>query len=226
VNRVKKNKLTKIVTIPIALALASSAAFAEDKYPASDFQPKVVYQDEAAVKQSPSSTSAVSKPSSASRSSDSQYPAANFEPKVLYKDESYQHDSTVPNGSSSSAVSSGSEGASVVAAKEESSAGYILGLLVFAIAGFVLFKRGGVSAGTGKSAASSAAKNTSGLTGVAKYMLRKSGTGVSRYLEAHSKNAPSSATGVARYLAKQGPSSKAGAAQKVTGVEKYMRNKG
>ena len=210
--------------------LASTTAMAEDQYPASDFQPKVVYQDEAATKQSGSSTSlAVAKPSSSS-SSDSQYPAANFQPKVLYSDDSYQHNSAVPSSSSSSQgsvdVSTGSGSSSVAAPKEESSVGYLLGLIVLCIAGYILFKKGAGLPSVSAKASSNSVKSPGGLTGVARYVLKTSGTGVSRYLEKNTKNAPSSATGVAKYLAKQVSSPKTSAGQAPTGVEKYMRNKG
>ena len=230
----KNYELTKNVLV--ALLLVSTSAVAEDKYPASDFQPKVVYQDEAATKQSESSASSVSKSSSSSTSSsDSQYPAANFEPKVLYADENYKPNTSVSSGSGSSAGSSSSiagvtgdvSASSVGVQKEESSVGYLLGLVIFAVAGFVLFKRGAGATSSGKSTVQPVARNTSGLTGVARYVMKASGTGVSRYLEKQAKNAPSSAaTGVAKYLANQATSAKTTASQAVTGVEKYMRNKG
>lgn len=219
-----------------ALLLASSVAVAEDQYPASDFKPKVVYQDETATKSSESSSSSVSKSSSASSSaSDSQYPAANFEPKVLYTDENYKHNSAVPGNNSSSSISSDSSSLSGAGTaggavqKEESSVGYLLGLIALAVAGFVLFKKGAILPKSSvSSSTSSATRNPSGLTGVGRYILKTSGTGVSRYLEQKAKTASSSAaaTGVAKYLANQVSSSKATASQAVTGVEKYMRKKG
>jgi hypothetical protein len=223
VNSVKNIDLTKSVFA--ALLLLSTVAGAEDKYPASDFQPKVVYQDEEAGKQV-SSASASS--SSSSSSSDSQYPAANFEPKVLYSDSDYKHTAANPGSSSSSNVTSSDASASSSAAapKDDSSVGYLLGLIVLGIAGYVLFKKGAGIGVTAKSA--SVAKAAGGLTGVAKYVLKTSGTGVTRYLEKNAKVAPtaSAATGVAKYLASQGSSVKSAASQAATGVEKYMRNKG
>ncbi len=221
----------------MALLLASTVAVAEDKYPASDFQPKVVYQDETAAKQSESTSSAAAKPAStSSSSSDSQYPAANFEPKVVYNDENYKHNSSVPSSSSSSSSASNDVAASAapaaVAQKEESSAGYLLGLVVFAIAGFVLFKRGaGATTGASKGTVSSVTRSAGGLTGVGRYILKASGTGVSRYLEKQAKSVPAAststtATGVAKYLASQVSSAKSNSTEAVTGVEKYMRNKG
>lgn len=231
----KNIDLTKSVFA--ALLLVSTVAGAEDKYPASDFQPKVVYQDEEAAKQSEgsASTKSSSSASSSSSSSDSQYPAANFEPKVLYSDAEYQHTASAPSsGSSSSYVADSSSSAAVTEApKEESSVGYLLGLIVLAVAGFVLFKKGAsavVGAGQARKATSVAKISSGGLTGVAKYVLKVSGTGVSRYVEKNAKStAPSAsvaATGVAKYLASQVSSAKSTASQAATGVEKYMRKKG
>jgi len=231
VNSVKKYDLTKSVFV--ALLLVSAVAVAEDKYPASDFQPKVVYQDEAVAKQAESSPVSKST-SSASSANDSQYPAANFEPKVVYADENYKHNASLPNSSasaqsaSSASSVSASGDATAAAPKEGSSIGYLLGLIVLAAAGFFLFKKGTAGAPTTKSAkVQSVVKSSGGLTGVARYVLKSSGTGVSRYLEKNAKNAPTAAaTGVAKYLASQVSSAKSTASQAATGVEKYMRNKG
>lgn len=228
-NSVKNYNLTKSVFA--ALLLVSTVVGAEDKYPASDFQPTVVYQDEAVVKEA-ASAPAKSAPSAAS-ASDSQYPAANFEPKVLYSDSDYKHSSASASSASSNqasnADSSSSEGAAAPdLAKEESSAGYLLGLIVLAVAGFVLFKKGSFPGASATSKDTSVAKRPSGLTGVARYVLKASGTGVSRYLEQAAKSAPSASatTGVAKYLASQASSAKETASQAATGVEKYLRDKG
>jgi hypothetical protein len=231
VNSVKNYNLTKSVFA--ALLLVSTVAGAEDKYPASDFKPTVVYQDEAVAKEAESAPAVKSAPVAATTSSsDSQYPAANFEPKVLYSDSDYKHSAASPSSASSSQASSAdstssSEAAAPGAAKADSSAGYLLGLIVFAVAGFVLFKKGACPGAAAKNNDTSAAKASGGLTGVAKYLLKTSGTGVSRYLEKNAKNAPSTAaTGVAKYLASQVSSAKGTASQAATGVEKYLRDKG
>lgn len=233
VNSVKKYELT--TSVFAALLLLNTSAFAEDKYPASDFQPKVVYQDDSVSKQSDSSASTSSKASSSS--SDSQYPAANFEPKVLYNDENYKHTAAVPTSTHSSSATStnvvgesaSSSAPTAIAQKEESSMGYLLGLLVFGIAGFVLYKRGAGASSEPKSTASSVVRSAGGATGVGRYLMKISGTGVSRYLEKQAKTAPatkSAATGVAKYLANQPSTSKVSSTEAVTGVEKYMRKKG
>lgn len=226
----KKYNLT--ISVFAALVLVSAVAGADDKYPASDFKPTVVYQDEAAAKESVSSAPTKSPTSS----SDSQYPAANFEPKVLYSDSDYKHSAASPGSASStqssdSANTSSSDSASAAApevAKESSSAGYFLGLIVLAVAGFVLFKKGAYPGVSAKSNSTVAPKRPSGLTGVGRYLLKTSGTGVSRYLEQNAKNAPSAiaATGVAKYLASQVSTAKETASQAATGVEKYLRDKG
>jgi hypothetical protein len=218
-----------------ALFFISTVVVAEDKYPASDFQPKVVYQDEEVGKSSASSSASPSAPASQSSSSDdSQFPAANFQPKVLYSDDKYQHSepaykSSSSTESSSSNVTDGSSASTVPAAqKEDSSVGYLVGLIVLVAAGFMLYKKGALGS-IGAASASSRPASPGGLTGVGKYILRTSGTGVSRYIEKHTKSAAaSSASSVAKYLARQSTSAKsAGEGQAAaTGVEKYLRNKG
>ncbi|WP_232056805.1 MULTISPECIES: hypothetical protein [Methylomonas] len=76
------------------LLLVTVAANAQD-YPAADFQPKVVYQDESIVKQAAAESAPVAAAPCASQAAasggvvaevDPKYPAANFQPKVLYSD--------------------------------------------------------------------------------------------------------------------------------------------
>ncbi len=64
-----------------ALSLAASAANAED-YPASNFQPKVIYSSEAAA--TPVSSSSPCAPKAEQSEVDSKYPAAYFHPKVIF----------------------------------------------------------------------------------------------------------------------------------------------
>lgn len=205
--------------------LASSMASADTNYPASDFQPKVVYQDpDYKPAQSTAETSSAT---------DSKYPAANFQPKVLYNDPNYQH-----SQSSASSAGTGSlqkiagESASAAPAdaekKGESSTNYIIGLAVLALVGFVLFRKKSTSETRESKAGQGAYGASSGMTGVSKYLNRISGTGVSRYLEKQQKSstAASAATGVAKYMAKQSEGTKTTATEARTGVEKYMRNRG
>ena len=61
-----------ILGFAVAISLLSSfnaSAAADDKYPAANFEPSVIYMDKDVVAQAPK---------------DDKYPAANFEPKVIY----------------------------------------------------------------------------------------------------------------------------------------------
>jgi hypothetical protein len=233
VSNVKKYNL--ISGLFAAMLLFSSLAGADQKYPASDFQPTVVYQDDDYIAKSGQSkpTSAASNNQSASnaasQSVDSKYPAANFQPKVVYNDPDYKHTqqsvSAGSNAQSGSSVSSTAETDSSNAKEGDSSSNYLIGLVLFAAVGFVLFKRRSEP----KAQASSRVygKDSTGLTGVARYLNRSSGTGVARYLEKQVKAASAgAATGVAKYMAKQSASEKTTAKEAKTGVEKYMRNRG
>ena len=70
----------------IALLLASSVVNAQD-YPASDFQPKVIYSSEAAAPIVAATASSATNPcvSQVGQTEvDPKYPAASFQPKVIY----------------------------------------------------------------------------------------------------------------------------------------------
>ena len=71
----KKTLFSGLILIGLA-ALNPSQSFAAEKYPASNFEPTVIYIDKDAVAQSEQPTT----------QSDSKYPAANFESKVVYID--------------------------------------------------------------------------------------------------------------------------------------------
>ncbi|WP_374087195.1 hypothetical protein [Methylomicrobium lacus] len=224
-----------------ALLMASSVAGADAQYPASDFQPKVLYQDSEYKHQG--SSSAAAAPSSA-KPADSQYPASDFQPKVVYSDPSYKASSSSETASSSrpqnKSVESSSAAASQPAAsaaveeakpaaeakKEESNFVYLIGLAVLAFVGVVFFKKQARPEGHAAQAAARAA--VGGATGVAKYLSRKAGTGVSRYLEQQVKSATASAplTGVAKYMASQKPSAESASSKPASRVEKYLRDRG
>ena len=71
-----------IFTVAITLIPNISTANSDDsKYPATNFQPKVLYQDQEAIKASGSMTSFGEK-----SVYDPKYPATHFEPKVLFQD--------------------------------------------------------------------------------------------------------------------------------------------
>ena len=223
----KINNLTN--SIVAALLLASPIVGAETQYPAADFKPKVIYQDidSSASKVAPTSTKQVK-----SVDVDSKFPAADFEPKVLYKDTDYK--SGKSSGSTAAAsTSSASEqvASSDVAvtepenAKDESMLSFLLGLAVFAVAGYLfLAKRENPKAKAADTSVYSS--HISGLSGVARYMRKhnmSAATGVARYLESIKGAEPVS--GVEKYLEKQAKSAKEKAAQGGTGVEKYIRRR-
>ena len=216
----------------IALCLSSSVVGADQKYPAADFQPSVVYQDADYIAKSGQSSPSNHKPASGtpakSAEVDPKYPAANFEPKVVFNDPGYKHSASSPSSTTSPQGSTLSGSAEDIAANSkdgDSSSSYLIGLALFAAVGFVLFKRKPET----KSSASSRgySKDATGITGVARYLNRTGGTGVARYLEKHVKSASASAaTGVAKYMAKQGGTGNTNKPEAKTGVEKYMRDRG
>lgn len=209
------NQLSKAVFA--AMLLASFSAIADSNYPASDFKPKVIYSDGSSTA-APSTSAA--KPAEKVEA-DPNYPATNFQPKVLFSADDYKHSSEAPSASSRAATAT----SAAEAVSEEtavSSNNNLIGLLVLAAIGFVLYK---AKCGPKKSATASAAASDSSVTGVERY-LEKQGinkTGVAKYLEKQNANP---ATGVAKYVAKQVFRDKAAAAAKATGVEKYLQKNG
>ncbi len=79
-----------LITAIISTPLTAFANSDDNKYPATNFQPKVIYADE-------SETSG----SSSKSSMDANFPAANFEPKVLYVDASASTSSNASKGETS-----------------------------------------------------------------------------------------------------------------------------
>jgi len=79
----KKIIILGLATTVISLTSLSAAATSDEQYPAANFQPKVIYLDQAAVK--PSSDTCKSEKKAENKVEfDPQYPAANFQPKVIY----------------------------------------------------------------------------------------------------------------------------------------------
>lgn len=227
----KKNELTKVVLA--ALVFASSAVMAESDYPAADFQPKVIFSDNSAPQNTAKSKAAAVKETEV----DENFPAANYQPKVLFSDADYKHSSAAPSVSGSSkstgSETSASAAVEVIQSEKEASSDFsYIGLIAIAIAGFFVYskKTGGMSVSKSTSNKKSMPENSyvasaDGSTGVEKY-LEKVGinkTGVAKYLEKQVETYPS--TGVAKYMAKQIVKDRAVAASKVTGVEKYLRDK-
>jgi hypothetical protein len=242
VNNVIKINLTNSL-FAASLLLASPLVAAETQYPAADFQPKVVFQDAEQIAQHGKSGPSTSTSSeSAAAVTDAKYPAANFQPKVLYKDENYQPSPSsspvstaapTPKASRPSPIAP-QESVQTESVKKDTtdtskpSNNWVV-LIILAIAGVIFFSRRSKSgaeaqAGSGSPVRASYADAT-GLTGVDKYINKTTGTSVSRYLEKQVKT-EKPATGVSKYLAQQAVSSKGKSSEAVTGVEKYMRNRG
>ncbi len=225
---VKINNLTN--GLVATLLLVSPIVGAETEYPASDFKPKVIYQDTGSS-QAKSASAAVSAKQERSAEADSKYPAADFEPKVLYKDADYKPSKvTAPSSVSDQSTASDVSVSSAAKVEEESMLTYLLGIAAFAVAGYIFMnKREQPKSKVSESQVYS--KHVSGLSGVARY-LRKHNmsavTGVARYLESQVASAKevAAASGVEKYLERQAKSAKEKAAQAGTGVEKYMRNRG
>jgi hypothetical protein len=224
-SHVKINNLTN--GLVATLLLASPIVGAETEYPASDFKPKVIYQDTGSSQNKSASATASTKQAS-SDEADSRYPAADFEPKVLYKDADYKPSKfTGISSTSNQAMSSEATVNGAVKVEEESMMSYLLGLVVFAVAGYLFLTKRESKAKSGDSRAYSS--HASGLSGVARY-LRKHNmgavTGVARYLESQVSAKGSAVSSVEKYLEKQAKSAKEKPAQAGTGVEKYMRDRG
>lgn len=224
----KINNLTN--GLVAALLLASPIVGAETEYPAADFKPKVIYQDPA-YSQTKSAPAAAAAKQEAPAEADSKYPAADFEPKVLYKDADYKPSKFT--GTSSTTERATTADAAAVSApvkvEEESMMTYLLGLVVFAVAGYIFLGKREPKAKVSSSPVYSG--HVSGLSGVARYLRKHNmvaATGVARYLESQvvSAKETAAASGVEKYLEKQARSAKEKAAQAGTGVEKYMRNRG
>ncbi len=228
---VKISKLTN--GLLVSLLLSASVVEANSDYPATNFQPTVVYSD-ADYKHTGSSSTAKASTGEVSVA-DPAYPAANFQPEVLFEDTSYKH-------------TKGNEGKSIrtefvkkyaeeqleanapEASADDSLMSLIMGLGILAVAGFVFYsKREGQSAPAKKSPVrrqtAVAVQTTSdeSVSGVAKYLESKAGgvpSGVAKYLEGRDS---SPVSGVAKYVAKKKVSARLAS---VTGVEKYLKDRG
>ncbi len=89
-----KEKIFGIIISGIMLSPISVSAASYDEYPASDFQPTVVYQDDS-VKSSGGSNGPTTV-------FDPDYPAASFQPKVVFADPSATRQSSSSMGETSS----------------------------------------------------------------------------------------------------------------------------
>ncbi len=231
----KKNNLTKGALA--VLLLSSTVVGADQQYPAADFQPEVLYQnsDYIAKDSAKAATPAakVAAQSATVTETDAKYPAADFKPEVLYHDPNYKASAPVKSATSkaastsvaTSAVEEDTAATTNAPKAEDSSLGYLLGLVALALAGFFLFKKSSATTTASPAPRSAVAKTSYAVnTGVAKYLNKISGTGVSRYIKENTST--TKATGVAKYVAKQAIASKQDVAKAATGVDKYVRDRG
>lgn len=220
------NQLTKAVLT--ALLLASSSVMAGADYPASDFQPKVVYSDSGVTSAVASAPAAAPSKEVAKSDADANYPAANFQPKVVFSDAEYKHTQAAPSIGSSKAVATApsKESAEVAVAAEQPAASNnnLLGLIALGVVGFFLYNKKSCEKKTTSTASNAVYNTADGATGVEKYLEKQgfSKTGVAKYLD---KQVASPSTGVAKYMAKQIVKDREAAAARATGVEKYLRDK-
>jgi hypothetical protein len=205
---VKKNNLLQGAIVALLVA-SPFAAYADSQYPATDFEPKVLYQDESikssapAAKTAPAATASVA----AVSADDAQYPATNFQPKVLFSDANYKHDKSAPSITPTSAPEYTTSAGSVImeqaaekkAAKEDDNSLFLL-LGAVAVAGFAASRCPKFAGIFGGNTVVGDSVNANRETGVARYLNARvpKVSGVTKYLERAGKP-----TNVARYIAKQ-----------------------
>ena len=141
-------KISKLTNgLLVSLLLSASVVEADSDYPATNFQPKIVYQD-SSYKHAESTPSASSSTGEVSVA-DSNYPAANFKPEVLFEDENYKHKAgSVKNAGAVKSVAVSDDAVQVAQGNTESSVevddssmDLIIGLAILAIAGFVFYSK-------------------------------------------------------------------------------------
>ena len=201
----KKNNLLQGAIVALLVA-APFAANADEQYPATDFQPKIIYQDDSAKSATPAASAAKQEVAEVS-ADDAQYPATNFQPKVLFSDANYKHDKSAP---AAAQVATAAESSKVTSASEESEgfldlddSNFLLFALLAVAAGFIAFKNGFKcpllsKCKVKKAAAESSTANANNETGVARYLKTHDVSGVTKYLARVGKP-----TNGARYIAKQ-----------------------
>ncbi|MSR16909.1 MAG: hypothetical protein EXR89_03820 [Methylococcaceae bacterium] len=208
----KKNNLLQGAIV--ALLVASPLAAFAGQYPAADFEPKILYQDESikssatAVKASPAAAPATV----ASKVDDSKYPATNFEPKVLFSDASY----TAPKSTASSVSSEyttssdSSDSVTIEVSKKEDNNSLFLLLGALAVAGFAASRCSKFTGVFGGNNSTDDGVYANRETGVTRYLNARipKVSGVTKYLERAGRP-----TNVARYIAKQNIAQKAAAAK-------------
>ncbi len=212
----KKNNLLQgaIIALLVASPFAAFAAFA-GQYPAADFEPKVLYQDESIKSSAPAEKAAPAATNSASAAStdDSKYPATNFQPKVLFSDENYKPSksapSIAPTSESDYTTSAGAvimEQAAEKKAEKEGDNSLLILLGALAAAGFAASRCPKFSGIFGGNNVTNETVYANRETGVTRYLNARvpKVSGVTKYLERAGKP-----TNVARYIAKQNIAQKA-----------------
>jgi hypothetical protein len=206
---VKKNNLLQGAIVALLMA-APFAANADSQYPATDFEPKVLYQDESIKSSAPAVKAAPAAVASASAASsdDSQYPATNFQPKVLFQDENYKPSKSAPSIAPTSAPEFTTSAGAVIMEASKKEDGIDPNLFILAGLAAAAFgvsrcpKFAGIFGGNTAPAEVSANRET----GVTRYLNARvpKVSGVTKYLERAGKP-----TNVARYIAKQNIAQKA-----------------
>lgn len=209
----------------VSLLFSATTVGADSKYPATDFQPKVVYHA-SGYKQDGADASSSSESKGATTATDADYPAANFQPEVVYQDKQYKHTKSKVSNPSYTDSTSNSNSNSTQSSKsvvKDTSYNLLIGLVLAAVAGFLLYKKGNQSSPFGSRCKT--ANSADGVSGVARYLEGKAGhlaSGVAKYLAERESVA---ASGVAKYLAKQKILERPTGAANASGVEKYLREK-
>lgn len=84
----QKTIISSLVVAGLLVSSSMALATTDNKYPAANFQPKVIYIDKEAVSSAPKAkkSEAATTVAAASKKTpfDPKYPAASFEPKVIY----------------------------------------------------------------------------------------------------------------------------------------------
>ncbi len=204
----KKNNLLQGAIVALLVA-SPFAAYADSQYPATDFEPKVLYQDESIKSSEPAVKAApASAPVAAASADDSQYPATNFQPKVLFQDENYKPSKSAPSIAPTSAPEFTTSAGAVImeASKKEDGIDPNLFILAgLAAAAFGVSRCPKFAGVFGKNTASNA-PSAAAETGVTRYLNARipKVSGVTKYLDRAGKP-----TNVARYIAKQNIAQKA-----------------
>lgn len=206
---VNKNTLTK--TIFAVLMFASTLAVAEE-YPATNYQPTVLFHDEAAnSKAKQNQPKAVAAPAKAATAS---APAASSIDRI--------------------------DTASAPASESGGSNGLLFILLGAGAAGFFLFKNKSSAQSTSSSAYNRDPNGLSGVARYLKSLEQSNGTGVARYIDkqvaaakaqaeaaAEAARIAAESTGVAKYIKQNASEPKATQVSEdtATGVAKYLRDR-